>query len=581
MDSLKGLILLVIAAFLFGLFLLFFTAIAKADTNTIVHYEDLDGYDLEETSFEVSHPLTIRIEAVGAGNRKTDELYAYGWIFNNDTRRPEWIMEYERTERFDRGGDLREFTGEVDLDPGNYTAYFYSGGPFGFITSISIDGLEDFTSWLDETLSGKHADADEFRFVITSESDDFEIVSRPRNGEDNAVVQLSAYDDDYYESEGFTLERDVTLEIYALGEYSKSDRIMVDYGWIIDAGTREKVWVMERWNTDPAGGASKNRAANESIELPAGNYVAYYATDDSHSPESWNTPPPYDPYSWGMTILVQDPAMMAYVKPFKDDQDAREVLALTRVGDSEYESEYFSVSRPVTLHIYAIGEFDRFGDEFADYGWIEDLNSLDRVWEMTRRNTEHAGGAVKNRRFQGNVSFEPGDYVVHYVTDGSHAYRDWNASPPIDQRRYGITLYALNDDDMKLITVSDQPPRDGNTLVNISAVGSYEEESQPFVLDKRARIHVLAVGEGVSGKMYDYAWIEDAETGRIVWEMEYRDTDHAGGANKNRVFDDVIELAKGSYEAYYITDDSHAFGDWNSAKPYDPTRWGIMITLAD
>jgi hypothetical protein len=43
----------------------------------------------------------------------------------------------------------------------------------------------------------------------------------------------------------------------------------------------------------------------------------------------------------------------------------------------------------------------------------------------------------------------------------------------------------------------------------------------------------------------------------------------------------VILLEKGEYEAYYITDDSHSFGDWNDSKPRDPVHWGVTITVAE
>ena len=77
--------------------------------------------------------------------------------------------------------------------------------------------------------------------------------------------------------------------------------------------------------------------------------------------------------------------------------------------------------------------------------------------------------------------------------------------------------------------------------------------------------------------MHDYGWIENAETGRVVWEMSYRRTDHAGGARKNRLSDEVISLKKGEYIVFYETDDSHSFGDWNASPPYDPQSWGITI----
>jgi hypothetical protein len=62
--------------------------------------------------------------------------------------------------------------------------------------------------------------------------------------------------------------------------------------------------------------------------------------------------------------------------------------------------------------------------------------------------------------------------------------------------------------------------------------------------------------------------------------MEYRDTDHAGGAQKNREVRDSITLPAGEYEVIYETDGSHSFGDWNDRQPDNPLMWGITVRVA-
>ena len=63
--------------------------------------------------------------------------------------------------------------------------------------------------------------------------------------------------------------------------------------------------------------------------------------------------------------------------------------------------------------------------------------------------------------------------------------------------------------------------------------------------------------------------------------MTYRKTDRAGGARKNRLFDDEIYLKAGTYQVIYESDDSHSFEEWNSRPPDDPFNWGITITYVD
>jgi len=36
-----------------------------------------------------------------------------------------------------------------------------------------------------------------------------------------------------------------------------------------------------------------------------------------------------------------------------------------------------------------------------------------------------------------------GRYVLHYRTDGSHAYRDWNGDPPDDPEGWGIAVLRI------------------------------------------------------------------------------------------------------------------------------------------
>ena len=56
-----------------------------------------------------------------------------------------------------------------------------------------------------------------------------------------------------------------------------------------------------------------------------------------------------------------------------------------------------------------------------------------------------------------------------------------------------------------------------------------------------------SLGFAAIAPISDYAWIENTDTDRVVWEMTYRMTEHAGGASKNRLFNDVITLPAGKY----------------------------------
>ena len=102
-----------------------------------------------------------------------------------------------------------------------------------------------------------------------------------------------------------------------------------------------------------------------------------------------------------------------------------------------------------------------------------------------------------------------------------------------------------------------------------------------FVLDKDTKVTIMAIGEGSDNRMYDYGWIKNMNTGEVVWEMDYYDTDHAGGARKNRMVVENLRLPKGEYRLNYETDGSHSFNDWNADPPNDPQSYGIRVLIAE
>src|SRR6185436_14679863 len=105
---------------------------------------------------------------------------------------------------------------------------------------------------------------------------------------------------------GFSLSAPTKLRVYAIGEGGRDETF--DYAWIYDADKHKRVWVMDYANTGFAGGAEKNIVADESITLPAGNYMVSYSTDDSHSYNDWNSLPPHDPQFSGITIWLDSEA---------------------------------------------------------------------------------------------------------------------------------------------------------------------------------------------------------------------------------------------------------------------------------
>lgn len=548
---------------------------------------DFQEGDLLVDGFELKAPAKLSIHAVGARLKHSDEMYAYPWIIDAVTREPVWIFGEQRTERLSGSENLREYEDQISLPAGKYECYYYAGRPYflGDI-NIQIDNLGEALGWLgdyidkggDENVKYYSEDFEDLIFVIKAPAGSFAKFNPVTELKKNAIIDFSRPGDDYSSKKGFSLKKAVPLKIIAIGEYSSSDKVFVDYGWIIDAESRKKVWQMDKWNTTWAGGGRKNRGLNDEVALPVGNYMAYFVTDDSHSFDDWNTQPPFDPLHYGLTIYPAKSADNQFVASFEDTYTEPVIIDLTRVRDNAFKSKGFSLKKETSLHIIALGEYG-YSDEFVDYGWIENADNGEKVWEMTEDNTEHAGGASKNRKFDGIITLPAGKYMVYYVSDDSHSYRDWNSSAPVDQEMWGITIYGVGKIfDPKSVGIFDEVPEGGKTLVNLTKIGDDEDVEQNFKLGSPQKVHVFALGEGKEGEMFDYGWIENAHTGETVWEMTYRMSRHAGGGEKNRKVDAQVFLEAGEYIAHFVTDGSHSFPNFNDSRPDTPQKWGITIT---
>ncbi len=580
MSTKNRLVVLFWCSFLFP-FLVSSTPAAK----TLVKFDNIREEKIYMQGFTVEKSTEVEIEAVGAKGKSNDYMVATGWIIDADTRELVWALTVDSSRPSRRDHGKREATTKITLSPGDYEAYYYAGEHY--YLDIKIRGAGDLFDFLGDLFSGDISRdwdrlLEEFEMEIKVKNRSRATPNNKKPQLPRGLIEFTEIGDSFYREAGFTLKKPSRLRVYALGEYSKSDRVMVDYGWIKNARTRETVWEMDRWNTDAAGGATKNRVFDDEIELPAGNYLVYYATDDSHSQERFNATPPYDPHAWGLILTgAKEGFNRKDFKAFTPKEIGTALIKITRVGDDEYRSQGFTLKKEISLHLYCLGEYGRGDREMADYGWIEDYKTGRKVWAMTPDNSRHAGGAAKNRVFDGVIELPKGDYVVYYLTDDCHSYEDWNDSPPFNPRSWGITIASLDEKfNKKNFKLFEKEEKEGPHLVQMIRLGDDVKRKERFKLDKVTKVHIYAIGEGDRDEMYDYGWIENAKTKKVVWEMTSRMTDHAGGAKKNRVFEDSIILDKGEYTVYFVTDGSHSFKDWNAARPRDPEHWGITVRKA-
>jgi hypothetical protein len=582
----------------FSLFL-FVTAVATAGERSIVQLRDLEQTEVKSAGFILPSDMQVHIQALGCGSDKglkfsDDPMCAYGWIINADTREVVWEMSMSNTHR---EKDDRACDDQLTLPKGSYEVYFaayayYSNSPF-FSYNINIDRRKDLTeedkphkrgffSWLDDLFNGdvhkewrSHAKRWGIELFISDPTAPITSFNPPKNFNGTLFHAVRLGENEHLR-QGFTITKPMEVRIYAIGEQTPGSD-PADYGWIIDAKSRKRIWEMTGHRLVNAGGAEKNVKFDGTITFEPGDYLLYYITDDSHSFVDWNAAPPSDPFNYGVTLIAtgESEASSFTLSTPKEDQNV--IVQLTRVGNNETRNESFLLKKDARLHIYAIGERGNSHRQMADYGWIINTKSREKVWTMDIDRTEHAGGDEKNRMIDEIIPLPKGTYSVYYQTDDSHAYNDWNSSPPFDPEHYGITVSLEGEMVSTSIVEKKITPNEEGVLAQITRVGDNANLTRSFHLDKPTHVQVYAIGEGQGHEMFDYGWIENVSSGSIVWEMSYGMTFHAGGARKNRMVKTTILLDKGEYRLHYVSDDSHSYNNWNSDPPEDPTMWGITL----
>jgi hypothetical protein len=426
---------------------------------------------------------------------------------------------------------------------------------------------------------------------------------------DMSEVELKQY--------GFELHERAQVRIKALGaggDYGwtyKSDE-MFAYAWIIDARSREVVWEMTADNTSKS---KEDRTFDGTVTLGPGSYEVYFTAavfayhstfthmrvnvDHRQKPlfgegkkgknnffqwfSGWwsdDIARDWDKLAkrWGVDLLVDESVNVGSTMLPREAPGV--VLKLTGLGDDQYITRGFALSEQAVVHIYAVGEGvrDGAGGDPVDYGWIVSQADRKRVWEMQLRNTTHAGGAKKNIQYNEDITLPRGEYVLYYVTDGTHSVTDWNENPPYDPLNWGITLTIADEKERRAFKEAAFPEY-RNIIVSLVHPKDSDYLSTGFTLKEDAKVRVYAIGERGNSRrlMADYGTILNVKTRQKVWTMDLERTSHAGGAAKNRMIDEVIALPRGSYLVTYQTDDSHSYEDWNSDPPYDKEHYGITV----
>ncbi len=383
-----------------------------------------DSGSVARLGFEVTHP--VEVEVLALGELRQRRSYDYGWIQNADTRQLLWRMEWDNTTPAGGTARNRMARDTLHLAAGRYVATFVND-------ESHRAGAWRATPAVDPVLWGLTL---RVKDVATRRS----IRKFPWQPvpEGQTIVSLRGIGDDELRSQGFFLRQTLDVRIYAMGECNSLERDIDDGAWLMDLTRKRRAWEMRCNQTLPAGGATKNRLVDTLLRLERGNYTLFYKSDGSHSAKEWNSAPPAEPAYWGVSLFPASERLApGLVGP--PERDTVGIIAeLIRVRDDRKSRRFFSLEAPTQVRIHALGEAT--GGDMHDFGWIENGKTGAKVWTMEYAATRPAGGAEKNRLLDSVITLPPGRYVLHYQTDGSHAFGEWNADPPDDPDSWGITL---------------------------------------------------------------------------------------------------------------------------------------------
>lgn len=550
----------------------------SAQSETEVNVGRVAQGEVDFAGFKLSQDATININGSGASYEKWgSNLIYYGWIIESKSREVVWSLLDEYENDFFHGDGSFSFEANVELEKGAYEVYYtgirdnsnykYYGNDLTKIVKEVVNAIVD-----DNDHSYYKNEKD---YMTISSNDNGFTVNNGKEYVDNlskkSIASFVRVGDDKAEHKNFALKKETKVYIYCQGE--KEGKGIYDFAWIYNLKTHEKIWPDNLTDYNRAGGGRKNFSAFQELTLPAGEYQINYVTDGSHSFERWNVKPPHDPQFWGVSMWCDNKDMKNVSENISEHLP---VVNLTEIRDDEFVTQGFEITKPIDLRVICLGEST--DHEPSDYGWIIDAKTGTTVWKFTRSKSEYAGGADKNRIINEVVTLEKGKYIAYYVTDGSHSYQDWNSAPPQDQKLWGLSLWTVNDTDKSSVKLfNEEEFKDENVIAGITGVRDNQKDYENFKLEKESKVRIYAIGEGDDGYMSDTGWIKNMDTGKIVWEMTYRTTEHAGGAHKNRMYNDYILLPAGNYRLYFESDGSHSFMDWNADPPHDPMNYGIKI----
>jgi hypothetical protein len=425
-----------------------FKGLPSLDGHVTIH--DIGTNDLEHRAFSVDGPAVLEITAFGSLEDESDDpvagdMAAQAWITRRSDRTLIWKIDPRANPP--RHGTLVHVEDTVRVDAGTYDLYFASYGverhaSGNFVFRFNGTWKSDRKNW---QVAIRLRDGQPTRLKL--QEDDLAKIGAP-NGE-SVIWSTGPMRGHGTAEQLFSVTSRVPVSVYSIGEWCGD--MACDTGWIENVATGDEVWKLTDENTVQAGGSRSNRVFRGIVSLDPGTYRATYSTDAGHAFDDWYGNPPFDPSGWGLALGVVNESGRERIQLFDLWEEGKPLISMTRIRDDEHRSTAFVVQRTTPIVAYSVGELRSSGSRY-DYGWIEDATG-ERVWEMSWGASTSAGGNRDNRVEQAFLVLDPGRYVAHYESDGSHSFDDWNRDMPSNPERWGLTIFLLNGVDNGVVRV--------------------------------------------------------------------------------------------------------------------------------
>ncbi len=197
----------------------------------------------------------------------------------------------------------------------------------------------------------------------------------------------------------------------------------------------------------------------------------------------------------------------ALFEAIEDGRQADRVLAeIMKAENDGHYIEVFRIEEKRQALVFTLGE--AFAGMLFDYAWIESVESREVIWGMDLNESQWAGGHVKNRIQMAVITFEPGNYELHFKTDGSHSYGSWNTRAPDHAEYYGVQVIALPGKDAEYYSglIEEEYVRNENSISGVAVTSVCEDQDGDIWIGSAITIQDggLTRYDPEAGKFYNY-----------------------------------------------------------------------------